>query len=84
MWESGSDSGRAGQQVVRAPDAKQPSTPRGRRPVGLRSKSPTGFIEGLRALVTRFGASAEEIAFVIFFLAFVAFAIGGFLLIYLG
>ena len=55
-----------------------------RRPIGLPSRSPVGLIEGLRSFLKRGASSLEEIAFLIFFLAFVGFAIGGFLLIYLG
>jgi len=55
-----------------------------RRPIGLRSRSPVGLLEGLRSFLARAVSSLEEIAFLIFFLAFVGFAIGGFLLIYLG
>ena len=55
-----------------------------RRPVGLRSKSPIGILEGLKNFIGHAISSAEELAFLLFFIAFVGFAIGGFLLIYLG
>lgn len=55
-----------------------------RRPVGLRSRSPVSFLEAVRDLVRQGLSSAEELAWLAFFIAFVGFAVGGFLLIYLG
>jgi hypothetical protein len=64
--------------------ARKPLARRFQRPVGLRSRSPIGLLEALRDLTTRIASSLEELAFLVFFLTFVAFAIGGFLRIYLG
>jgi hypothetical protein len=55
-----------------------------KRPVGLRERSPIGVLETLQSMVSRAISSAEELVFLVFFIAFVLFAIGGFLLIYLG
>lgn len=52
-----------------APSGRAP-----RRPVGLPSR-PRGLVQLLRDALTRALSSAEEIAFLVFFLAFVGFAL---------
>ena len=54
------------------------------RPIGLRSKRPDGLLEASRNVLQHVAGSFEEFVWLAFFVAFVAFAIGGFLLIYLG
>jgi len=84
VWEpeagGESSSGAAGMPAA----VKSGRGPPARRPIGLRSRSPVGLLERLRSILVRGVSSLEEIVFLVFFLAFVAFAIGGFLLIYLG
>jgi hypothetical protein len=55
-----------------------------RRPIGLRSNRPAGPLDSIKNAVLSAFSSFEELAWAIFFIAFVGFAIGGFLLIYLG
>lgn len=77
VWDVGADS-----TPVAAPKLHIRRRPR--RPIGTRSTSPVGFVEALRDLVRRAASSLEEIAWLTFFIAFVGFAVAGFLLIYLG
>jgi hypothetical protein len=58
--------------------------PTAKSPIGLRSRSPVGIVEGFVSFIKGVGSSLEEIAWITFFLAFVGFAVGGILLIYLG
>ncbi len=73
--------------VTQAVDAR-PETPAGRsrskKPIGLRSGSPSSPLKWARDWIGLAFGSAEELAWALFFLVFVGFAIGGFLLIYLG
>lgn len=61
-----------------------PVRARGRTPIGLRSQRPDSPFDLAKTLVRSAFSSPEELAWFIFFLTFVGFAIGGFLLIYLG
>ncbi|HUG35994.1 MAG TPA: hypothetical protein VML54_03530 [Candidatus Limnocylindrales bacterium] len=63
-----------------APEAPPARTRAAQRPVGLPDRS-TGLLQALRARLARALASAEEIVFLIFFLAFVGFAVHWLLLI---
>jgi hypothetical protein len=66
-----------------APARVSPKRPR-RKSIGTKSRSPSGFVEELVGIVRHAASSLEELAWLTFFIAFVAFAVGGFLLIYLG
>jgi hypothetical protein len=50
-------------------------------PIGLRPRAPVGILEALRERLVRIVSSADQIAFLIFFLAFVGFAVHWFVLI---
>lgn len=52
-----------------------------RKPIGLRARDFGGALEALRKLAARAASSVEEIALLVFFLAFVWFAIDWLLLI---
>ena len=84
VWDLGDHAGRPSRKVKA--DAGLPARIRRgpKRPIGLRSRSPTGPVEALRNIISRAVSSMEELVWLVFFLAFVGFAIGGFLLIYLG
>lgn len=43
-----------------------------------------GFLDAVRNIVQRGIGSLEELAWLVFFITFVGFAVGGLLLIYLG
>ena len=55
-----------------------------RTPIGLRSGRPAGPLDGIKTFLLSAFSSFEELAWAVFFVAFVLFAVGGFLLIYLG
>lgn len=54
---------------------------RGGRPLGLRTGSPVGLVEAFRRRIACALGSLEDIVFLVFFLAFVGFAVHWFLLI---
>lgn len=94
VWDSGGETSKPGGTVEpgqhgraavttrrgRAPQAARRKQPPG-RPIGLRARGPEGALETLRKLATRAASSVEEIALLVFFLAFVWFAIDWLLLI---
>jgi len=84
VWESGAGTTGAVQQTRARTEVGTRGSNPARRPVGLRSESPVGIIDGLKRFVRYLISSAEELAFLVFFVAFVGFAIFGFMLIYLG
>ena len=49
--------------------------PAPRRPMGLRSRRPTGFLEGLWSRVVRIVSNVEELALFILLIAFAGFAV---------
>jgi hypothetical protein len=81
VWESGGE--------VSTPMGSPKGESRGARPrgvgpggpIGLRPRAPVGTLEALRDRLVRMVSSADQIAFLIFFLAFVGFAVHWFLLI---
>jgi hypothetical protein len=76
VWDLGSAAA-----TPRRTDGSGPS--RG-SPIGLRSKRPDGLVEAARNVLQHVAGSFEELVWLAFFVAFAAFAVGGFLLIYLG
>jgi hypothetical protein len=81
VWDA--DTGaRASEGVRRRPEGPGPPKElRKRTPLGLRTRTPPGILEVLRECLVRVIASAEELVFLILFLAFVGFAIYWFRLI---
>lgn len=75
VWDSGPGARASGPTMRRD---TQPTARSGlplRRPVGLRTRSPVGVLEGLRGLFVRAVSSVEEISFILLFLVFVVLAI---------
>jgi hypothetical protein len=81
VWESDTGAGVSKEPVGNAAHAKSRSGVGTRKPIGLRTGRPVGILEALRERVVGTVGSVEEIAFLIFFLAFVGFAIHWFLLL---
>jgi hypothetical protein len=46
-----------------------------RRPVGLRSRRPRGFLDAVRSFLPRAFSSLDEFSFILLFIVFVWFAI---------
>jgi hypothetical protein len=81
VWESETGARVSKESIKRAARAKSRSGVRTGRPIGLRTGRPVGILGALWERVLGTIGSVEQIAFLVFFLAFVGFAIHWFLLI---
>ena len=79
VWDAKAPSDSSGL-IRRSPSVDPARTRGGRSPIGLPDRS-VGLLQALRERLSRAMGSAEEIAFLIFFLAFVGFAVQWLLLI---